>query len=47
LFERHPDDRWDRLVNNFTEPRNPKHAGGAVGARWTEGRWPGKEEVLF
>jgi hypothetical protein len=46
-FKHSTDDRWDRLVNNFTEPRNPKHSGGAVGARWTEGRWPGKEALEF
>ena len=46
-FKHWTDDRWDRLVNNFTEPRNPKHAGGAVGARWTEGRWPSKEALEF
>lgn len=46
-FKHWPDDRWDRLVNNFTEPRRPNRAGGAVGARWTQGRWPGKEALEF
>ena len=31
-FKHWEDDRWDRLVNNFTEPRRPSRAGGAVGA---------------
>ncbi|MCB1208535.1 MAG: FecR domain-containing protein [Verrucomicrobiales bacterium] len=46
-FKHWPDDRWDRLVNNFTEPKHKNRAGGAVGARWTEGRWPGKEALEF
>jgi hypothetical protein len=46
-FKYWPDDRWDRLVNNFTEPRRPNRAGGAVGARWTQGRWPEKEALEF
>jgi hypothetical protein len=47
LFQRHADDRWDRLVMNAIEPRVPSRAGGAVGARWTEGRWPGKDALEF
>lgn len=46
-FKHWPDDRWDRLVNNFTEPRRKERAGGAVGAQWTQGRWPGKEALEF
>ncbi len=46
-FKHWPDDRWDRLINNFTEPRNPRRAGGAVGAQWTQGRWPEKEALEF
>ncbi len=46
-FKHWPDDRWDRLVNNFTEPRMPSRAGGAVGASWTRGRWPGKDALEF
>ncbi len=46
-FKHWEDDRWDRLVNNFAEPRQKQRAGGAVGARWTEGRWPGKEALEF
>jgi hypothetical protein len=46
-FKHWEDDRWDRLVKNFTEPRRPNRAGGAVGARWTQGRWPGKEALEF
>jgi hypothetical protein len=47
LFQRHDDDRWDRLVMNAIEPRVRSRAGGAVGARWTEGRWPGKDALEF
>lgn len=46
-FKHWPDDRWDRLVNNFAEPRQKQRAGGAVGAHWTQGRWPGKEALEF
>lgn len=46
-FKHWEDDRWDRLVNNFTEPRNPTRAGAAVGARWTQGRWPMKDALEF
>lgn len=46
-FKHWEDDRWERLVNNFTEPRRPNRAGGIVGARWTQGRWPGKEALEF
>jgi plasmid stabilization system protein ParE len=46
-FKHWENDRWDRLVNNFTEPRRPSRAGGAVGARWTQGRWPEKEALEF
>jgi hypothetical protein len=47
LFKHNTEDKWDRLVNNFTEPRVPSRAGGAVGARWTEGRWPMKDALEF
>ena len=46
-FKHWADDRWDRLVNNFALPQNKSRTGGAVGARWTEGRWPGKEALEF
>lgn len=46
-FKHWENDRWDRLVNNFTEPRNPTRAGAAVGARWTQGRWPMKDALEF
>ncbi len=46
-FKHWTDDRWDRLINNFTLPAQKQRAGGAVGARWTEGRWPGKEALEF
>ncbi|MFZ4765221.1 MAG: hypothetical protein ACOYMN_09745, partial [Roseimicrobium sp.] len=41
-FQHAPDDRWDRLVGNFAAPQQKLRAGGAVGAQWTQGRWPGK-----
>lgn len=47
LFKHWQDDRWDRLVNNFTEPKAPSRAGAAVGARWVEGRWPMKHALEF
>lgn len=46
-FKHWQDDRWERLLNNFTEPRRPNRAGGIVGARWTRGRWPDKEALEF
>lgn len=46
-FKHWADDRWERLVNNFTQPRRPNRAGGIVGARWTQGRWPEKEALEF
>ncbi|MCF7788157.1 MAG: FecR domain-containing protein [Prosthecobacter sp.] len=46
-FKHLGDDRWDRLVKNFTEPRHPLRAGGAVGAAWTQGRWPEKNALEF
>lgn len=46
-FKHLEDDRWDRLVKNVTEPRHPQRAGGAVGAAWTQGRWPEKTALEF
>lgn len=46
-FKHWQDDRWDRMVNNFAEPRRPRSDGGAVGAQWTQGRWPEKEALEF
>lgn len=46
-FKHLEDDRWDRLVKNVTEPRHPQRAGGAVGASWTQGRWPEKTALEF
>ena len=46
-FKHWQDDRWDRMINNFAEPRRPRSNGGAVGAQWTQGRWPGKEALEF
>lgn len=46
-FQHPSEDRWDRLVENVAAPEDKKRAGGAVGARWTQGRWPGKEALEF
>lgn len=46
-FQHAPDDRWDRLVGNYAAPLEKKRAGGAVGAQWTQGRWPGKDALEF
>lgn len=46
-FRRWPDKKWDRLVNNFAIPKRPYSHGSAVGARWVEGRWPGKPALEF
>lgn len=37
----------DRFVGNVAEPRIHSRTGGAVGARWTDGRWPGKAALEF
>jgi hypothetical protein len=39
--------QWERLVNNAAEPRDKSRNGGAVGATWTQGRWPGKDALQF
>ena len=46
-FKHWENDDWDRLVNNFAEPTVKSRTGGAVGAQWTQGRWPGKEALEF
>jgi hypothetical protein len=46
-MQRLEDDQWDRLVRNAVEPRMPSRAGGAVGVRWTSGRWPQKDAIEF
>ncbi|GEP42148.1 LamG-like jellyroll fold domain-containing protein [Brevifollis gellanilyticus] len=46
-FKHWENDRWDRMVNNFAEPRQPRSDGGAVGAQWTQGRWPEKAALEF
>lgn len=46
-FKHWKDDRWDRMVNNFAEPHLKLRNGGAVGAQWTQGRWPEKEALEF
>lgn len=47
LFKHWQADRWDRLINNFTVPKTSLFAGGAVGAHWTQGRWPMKDALEF
>jgi len=46
-FEHSADDRWERLVGNFGSFERKERAGGAVGAQWTQGRWPGKGALEF
>jgi hypothetical protein len=46
-FKHWPDDRWDRLVKSYAIPPQKQRAGGAVGAQWTQGRWPGKDALEF
>lgn len=46
-FNHLDEDKWDRMVNTLAEPVMPSRNGGAVGARWTQGRWPGKEALEF
>ncbi len=46
-FKHWDDDGWDRMVNNLAQPVVLSRNGGAVGARWTQGRWPGKEALEF
>jgi hypothetical protein len=46
-FKHWPDDRWDRLVKSYAIPPQEQRAGGAVGAKWTQGRWPGKDALEF
>jgi len=46
-FQHAPEDRWDRLVSNFADPQKKMRAGGAVGAQWMQGRWPGKGALEF
>jgi ferric-dicitrate binding protein FerR (iron transport regulator) len=38
---------WDRSVPNLAEHGAARSDGGAVGARWTQGRWPGKGALEF
>lgn len=46
-FKHWPDDRWDRLVKSYAIPPQKQRAGGAVGAKWSQGRWPGKDALEF
>lgn len=41
------DESVDRLVRNLAEPGDGLRDGGAVGATWTEGRWPRKDALEF
>ncbi len=38
---------WERLVNNVAHDNDQTKNGGAVGAVWTQGRWPGKDALEF
>ncbi|MEI6716016.1 MAG: LamG-like jellyroll fold domain-containing protein [Verrucomicrobiota bacterium] len=46
-FKQSDDDKWDRMVNSLAEPVRNSRNGGAVGARWTQGRWPEKKALEF
>ena len=46
-FRHFRQDKWNRLVHNAAEPVDKSRAGGAVGAAWTEGRWPEKDAIEF
>ena len=46
-FKHWENDKWDRMVNTLAQPVMSSRNGGAVGARWTQGRWPGKEALEF
>lgn len=46
-FKHWEDDKWDRMVHTMAQPVMSSRNGGAVGARWTQGRWPGKEALEF
>lgn len=46
-FNHSQSDLWDRTVNNLAKPSQKTRAGGAVGTRWTQGRWPGKDALEF
>lgn len=47
LFHRSGEPGRDRLVANAAVPERRQRSGGAVGASWTEGRWPGKDALEF
>jgi hypothetical protein len=46
-FKHWEEDKWDRMVHTLAQPVMSSRNGGAVGARWTQGRWPGKEALEF
>jgi hypothetical protein len=46
-FKHVDEDKWDRMVNTLAQPVTSSRNGGAVGARWTQGRWPGKAALEF
>lgn len=46
-LHKNPDDRWNRRVPNDVRPVHTAHNGAAVGARWTQGRWPQKDALEF
>ena len=48
-FRRWEKESWDRFVNNVAATRDQQRprTGTAVGARWTQGRWPMKDALEF
>lgn len=47
LFSRESELPWERNVEDYCIPSDPSRAGSAVGARWVDGRWPGKQAIEF
>ncbi len=39
--------RWDRRIENLAAKDSRTGAGAAVGAKWAQGRWPGKGALEF
>ncbi|MFK5924002.1 MAG: FecR domain-containing protein [Verrucomicrobiota bacterium] len=42
-----PERSWDRVLHNQGQSEEPGLNGAIVGAKWTSGRWPGKQALDF
>lgn len=42
-----PERSWDRVLHNQGQSEEPGLNGAIVGAKWTTGRWPGKQALDF